>query len=66
MGAANPHGTVLDITSPVRVDVEAWRAERHDMGVCDAIPGRESAAEPRNIAQQKAAFPAPIGADLGK
>lgn len=36
------------------------------MGVCDAIPGSEWAAGPRNIAQQKAAFPAPIGAELGK
>lgn len=61
----NPIGTVLDITSLVRVHVEALIAEQHDMGVCDAIEENERAHIPHSITQQKAALPNKIRPDLG-
>ncbi|MCF6522115.1 PP2C family protein-serine/threonine phosphatase [Streptomyces sp. JJ36] len=38
---------MLDIAYAVRVDVKAFVAEQHDMGVCDAIEKRERGREPR-------------------
>jgi hypothetical protein len=57
---------MLDITSSVRVDVEALIAEQHDMGVCDAIEGIERSSAPHNITQQNAALPTKMRPDLGK
>ncbi|WP_434060573.1 PP2C family protein-serine/threonine phosphatase [Streptomyces yunnanensis] len=56
---------MLDITSLVRVHVEALIAEQHDMGVCDAIEEIERTAIPHNITQQNAALPATSRPDLG-
>jgi hypothetical protein len=56
---------MLDITSSVRVHVEALIAEQHDMGVCDAIEEIERPHLPRNITQQNAALSPKVRPDLG-
>ena len=50
----NPKGTVLDITSLVRVHVEALIAEQHDMGVCDAIEEIERPNGSHNVIARSA------------
>ncbi|MFJ6748049.1 PP2C family protein-serine/threonine phosphatase [Streptomyces sp. NPDC091266] len=57
---------MLDITSWVRVHVEALIAEQHDMGVCDAIEEIERPPLPHNITQQNAELPTKTRPDLGK
>ncbi|GES30787.1 hypothetical protein San01_32740 [Streptomyces angustmyceticus] len=48
---------MLDIASLLRVHVEAFIAEQHDMGVCDAIEEIERPFVPHNVTQQNAALP---------
>ncbi|MFJ9849117.1 PP2C family protein-serine/threonine phosphatase [Streptomyces sp. NPDC101150] len=55
---------MLDITSLVRVHVEALIAEQHDMGVCDAIGEIERPKIPHSVTQQNAALPNILRPDL--
>ncbi|WP_406478120.1 PP2C family protein-serine/threonine phosphatase [Streptomyces platensis] len=58
-------GRVLDITSLMRVHLEALIAEQHDMGVCDAIEEIGRPTAPHNSTQQNAALPTKKRPDLG-